>query len=198
MGFIIKVLRKYNFGPGLINRINIVYSNISSCIYNNGKTSKYISLHRGVRQGDPLCPYLFVTAVDILAHTIAKHHHIKRFKINSTEIKMTQYADDLTLLLADVNYVTTLKLFGECSGLKINQEKTIGMLLGSWKNRQNLPQNIKWTSEPVKMLGVYISNSLNKTIMLNFESKIEALLRQLHWWKARDLSLNGRVLIVKA
>ena len=34
--------------------------------------------------------------------------------------------------------------------------------------------------------------------MLNFQSKIDALLRQLHWWKARDLSLTGRVLIVKA
>ena len=47
------------------------------------------------------------------------------------------------------------------------------------------------------MLGVYISNSPNKSIMLNFESKIEALLRQLRWWKARDLSLNGRVFIIK-
>ena len=93
--------------------------------------------------------------------------------------------------------LSTLKTFGECSGLKINHKKTVGVLLGSWKNRQNLPQNIKWTSEPVKMLGVYISNSPNKTVMFNFESKIKALLRQLHWWKARDLSLNGRVLIVK-
>ena len=58
------------------------------------------------------------------------------------------------LLLSDMNSVTkvlsTLKIFRECSGLKIKQEKTVGMLLGSWKNRQNLPQNIKWTSEPVK------------------------------------------------
>ena len=34
--------------------------------------------------------------------------------------------------------------------------------------------------------------------MTNFESKVEALLRQLHWWKARNLSLRGKVLIVKA
>ena len=170
--FIIKALRKHNFGPGLINWINIVYSNISSCIYNNGKTSRYISLHRGVSYGDNLSPYLLIIAADILSHTITKDHHIKGFKINSTEIKITQYADDLTLLLSDTNSVTkvlsTLKIFGECSDLKINQEKTVGMLLGAWKNRQNLPQNIKWTSKPVNMFGVYISNSPNKTIMLNF------------------------------
>ena len=34
--------------------------------------------------------------------------------------------------------------------------------------------------------------------MENFNSKVEALLRQLHWWKARDLSLRGKVLIIKA
>ena len=40
---------------------------------------------------------------------------------------MTQYADDLTLLLSDMNSVSkvlsTLKIFGECSGLTVNQEK---------------------------------------------------------------------------
>ena len=34
--------------------------------------------------------------------------------------------------------------------------------------------------------------------MANFQSKIKALLRQSHWWKARDLSLRGKVLIIKA
>ena len=34
--------------------------------------------------------------------------------------------------------------------------------------------------------------------MENFNSKVEALLRQLHWWKARDLSSRGKVLIIKA
>ena len=35
--------KKYNFGPVFINWINIIYNDISSCVYNNGKTSKYFS-----------------------------------------------------------------------------------------------------------------------------------------------------------
>ena len=38
--FIIKALKKYNFGPVLINLVNIIYNNVSTCIYNNGKASK--------------------------------------------------------------------------------------------------------------------------------------------------------------
>ena len=186
----------------LINWVNIIYNDISSCIYNNGETSKYFKLHRGVRQGDPLSPYLFIIAVDILARIMIQDNNIKGFQINSHNIKVTQYADDLTLMLSDMNSInealSLLKTFGEYSGLRVNTDKTIGMLLGAWKNRQDLPHNINWTNKPIKLLGIYISNNTNEAVMENFNSKVEALLRQLHWWKARDLSLRGKVLIIKA
>ena len=92
---------------------------------------------------------------------------------------MTQYADDLTLM-SDRNSIakalSLLTKFGDYSGLKINNEKTLGMLLGSWRNRPKLPQNITWTDEPIKLLGIYISNRSNVTVMVNFQSKVEALL----------------------
>ena len=157
-------------------------------------------MHRGVRQGDPLSPYLFIIAVDILARIMIQDNNIKGFQINSHNIKMTQYADDLTLMLLDMNSInealSLLKTFGEYSGLRFNTDKTIGMLLGAWKNRQDLPHNINWTNKPIKLLGIYISNNTNEAVMENFNSKVEALLIQLHWWKVRDLSLRGKVLII--
>ena len=48
--------------------------------------------------------------------------------------------------MSSINEASLLQKFGEYSGLKINKDKTIGMLLGSWKNRNNLPQIINWTN----------------------------------------------------
>jgi len=200
--FIEHALKRFHFGPTFSKWVKIIYKEISSCIYNNATTSSYFTIHRGVRQGDPLSPYLFIIAVEILAYAIKENKNITGIDIKCREIKLTQYADDLTLTLSDIKSVNetlhVLKLFGECSGLKINKDKTEAMLLGPWQNRHNLPRNIKWTNGPIKYLGIYISAKPNEIVMLNFQSKLEALLRQLHWWKARDLSLKGKVLIVKA
>ena len=65
---------------------------------NNGSAFVYFRLKRGVRQGDPLCPYLFLLAIETLQLLLAK---IKRLiKIEQEETKLLQYADDTTAVLS--------------------------------------------------------------------------------------------------
>ena len=52
--YLFKVLHAFNFGPVFIQWIRTFYSNISSCVINNGFSSDYFTVGRGVRQGDPL------------------------------------------------------------------------------------------------------------------------------------------------
>ncbi len=52
--FLTKTLTNFKFGSKFISYIKTVYNNIESILINNGNTSKYFKLERGVRQGCPL------------------------------------------------------------------------------------------------------------------------------------------------
>ena len=72
------------------------------------------------------------------------------------------------------------------------------MWIGKNKQNKSQPFGIKWPQTPIKALGIYHATNLKAASIKNFEDKIESLIKQLHWWKARNLSLTGKVLIVKA
>jgi exonuclease III len=199
--FLIQALKRFNFGDSFIKWVNVIYTNISSCIINNGTTTPYFKLSRSVRQGDPLSGYLFIIALELLAQKIRESQDVQGIRLGSKEIRITQYVDDLTVFVENINSAnqvfTILKKFHKAAGLKINMDKTEAMWLGRDRASIEKPIKIKWPKEPIKALGIYLSYNELDAERANFDNKIEKLKRQLHWWKARDLSLLGRVLIVK-
>ena len=57
---------------------------------------RYPVRNRRVRQGCPLSPYLFILSVEILDEAIRNKKEIKGIKIHNTEVKVSQYADDIS------------------------------------------------------------------------------------------------------
>ena len=92
-----KKLISFGFGPSVVQWFKTFYNNIESCIY--GWASNFFSVHRGVHQGCPLSSYLFILSAEILAKAIRKNADIKGSMVKDTEIKLSQYADDTTLIL---------------------------------------------------------------------------------------------------
>ena len=200
--FLFKTLKAMNFGPSLISWIKTFYANSESCIINNGKASKYFKLSRGVRQGDPLSSYLFVLAVELLAISVRQNDHIHGIRVQNLELKIVQYADDTTAILKDLDsiksFISLTKDFQAVSGLKLNESKTEAMWLGPNEPNFKLPGKIKWSKEPIKVLGIYLSCDPSKMIETNFNIRIKSIKNSLHMWKQRNLSLTGKILIVKA
>jgi hypothetical protein len=101
--------------------------------------SQSVPVERGCRQGDPISPYLFVLCAEILACKIREGLEIKGINIANTEFKVSQFADDTSLLLngdkeSYEKLFQILNEFEQFSGLKLNYEKTINVWLGSKKD----------------------------------------------------------------
>lgn len=204
--FIQKTLKHFNFGPSTLNWIRLFYHNTESCILNNGWSSAFFKLGRGVRQGCPLSPYLFILCAEILAETIRKNENIKGITINEQEIKISQYADDTTLILdgSTVSFTTSLQildLFSEISGLRLNNKKTVALWIGANTGKEtNLApeKDFKWVKDKVKALGVWLSTNPETTIEANYNEKLTKVRNSLSCWELRRLSLLGKITVLKS
>jgi hypothetical protein len=97
--FIRKSLEFLRFGPSIIHWFKTFYHNSESCVLNNGHLSKCFKIECGVRQGDPLSPYLFILSVELISAAIKFHPNINGIKIDDSEFLISQYADDSTPIL---------------------------------------------------------------------------------------------------
>ena len=79
--FIERTLLYFGFGPSLRKWIQTFYKKVESCVLNNGWASSLIELQRGVRQGCPLLPYLFILSAETLAKVIRFNNEIKGLTI---------------------------------------------------------------------------------------------------------------------
>lgn len=202
--FLEAVLEKFNFGPSFKNWVKILYRDISSSVINNGSTSKYVTLKRGVRQGDPLSLYLFILAGEILSNIIRQNEDINGINIHEEEIKILQYADDTSGILKDKRsariFLREVEIYGLYSGLKLNKEKTEGFRLGGNHEEINNPNlfGISWSEKPVRLLGIYFSYDEGEGNKYNFESKIQDIKSTVNLWGMRDLTIMGRLQIIKS
>ena len=122
-----------------------------------------------------------------------------------TEIKISQYADDTTLILNDEEEslsaaLVTIDNLGYASGLKLNDKKTDDLWIGSnvGKNKKLIPEkNFRRPESKVKVLSVWISTDPTVTLNLNYTEKLEQIRNILSCWKYRRLTLIGKIQVLK-
>ncbi len=170
-----------------------MYNKIEATVL-NGSTSYYFKLERGVRQGCPLSAYLFLVVIETLANKIRNNKSIEGIRIDRKEIKISLLADDITLLLTNLkslkNSLILLKSFQQCSGLKINIEKTQSKYIGSLSNNDYYPHGLSWIKTPIKILGIVITTDDESNYIHNFQQRILNFKSILNIWKQRNFHLR--------
>ena len=206
MVFCSKTLAHFGFGSSFINWISLFYTDIQSCIINNGWSGGFFELGRGVRQGCPLSPYIFILCVEVLATAIRRDNEIKGISVGNVECKISQFADDTTMILdgSQVSLERSFALldsFGQLSGLRVNCKKTEVLWIGSKTGSSQImcpEKNLTWANGKVKALGVCFCTDQNLGMKMNYEEKVRKVEDILNNWQNKRLTLSGKITVIKA
>lgn len=204
--FIISVLHRMNFPIRFVGWIKDCITSPRYSIKINGVLEGFFPGAEGLRQGDPMSPYLFALAINVLSCLLANKPEDFKLHPKCKELGLTHllYADDVLLFSGGTqesitHLMTCLNSFASFSGLKPNADKShvyfsnCSSSVVSWfDSRFGIPHGVI----PVKFLGVpLISTKLSVNDCMPL---IEKLTSRIYNWTNILLSLVGRVQLIKA
>ena len=139
--FLHGTLQHMGFGPSFTRWFNIFYTDVRSAVKANGHL--FFHLSRGLRQGCPLSPLLYVLYAEVLACTIRANPTIKGVQLPGAASALpvlSLYADDTSLVLSSDQSIhpstfSSYSLFESGSGSKLNQAKSKGLCLRACSGR---------------------------------------------------------------
>jgi hypothetical protein len=178
----------------------------STQILLNGFPGELIRHRRGLRQGDPLSPMLFVLVMDVLSSLFRVSEEkqlLSSLEGAIVKSRLSLYADDVVLFVKPrVEELNCVKLildcFGEASGLVTNLHKSCAIPIRCEDDLLQEGCNILQctpSSFPCTYLGLPISDKkLSRNILMTWVDKIADRLPN---WKARLLNLAGRTALVR-
>ena len=185
--FLLQLLEVYGFGPDFCRWLTTLYDDAFMQIIINDSLSSKVCLQRGVRQGDPLSPLLYVICVEVLASLIRRSPEIEGLLLpgaNGLQARARLYADDVFAVLRNLRSLEALlsliELYEKGTGAKLNKSKTEAMWLGAWRLRADEPLGLSWVKK-MKVLGVFFG-----TIPVeqdNWMPKINKLEKALNLWR---------------
>jgi hypothetical protein len=130
--YLLRVLQIRGFPRKWISWIHMLTSSAKTTILLNGISGPWIQIRRGLRQGDPFSPLLFLIIVDILQKVIqgfSREGRLNHLLVLDLSCPVIQYVDDtLIIFQRDMHQAHLLKeildAFSLTTGLSINYDKS--------------------------------------------------------------------------
>jgi len=205
--YVINMLNAMGFHPALVRWIEELISHPSYSIVINGKPEGFFKGRRGIRQGDPLSPYLFTIVMEGFSRIFRQcmlEANDFGFHYGCEELELTHlcFADDLFVFTrGDVPSVEVLKralhIFKVKSGLTPSLEKSDIFFGGVDNNtrvaiRECLP--FREGTFPIRYLGVPLSPA--RLSNSDFQPLVIKVRDRIHNWKSKFLSFGGRCQLI--
>ena len=198
------VFEYFGFGPIIIQWLRMLFTDIELSTVNDGSNSPWFTPTRGFFQGNPVGPFVFNILVEVLAINLRRNKDIKGVKIGSITHLLSQFADDLSLFMQfdTKSWQATMHEFShfeQISGMLVNYDKMTVYRMGSIHGSNAKfysAKKIKWTNNPVNLLGYWLSTNETETYDLNFKPLLQKAENITRMWCHRDLSLFGRILVL--
>ncbi|GJW10810.1 RNA-directed DNA polymerase, eukaryota [Tanacetum coccineum] len=202
------ILRNFGFGIKWRGWIQGCLSSAMGSILVNGSPTAEFKFHKGLKQGDPLSPYLFILVMESLHLSFNNIINADLFKgirfDDSLTLSHLFYADDAVFIgkwdRANIlTIVRMLKCFFLASGLQINILKSKLMGIGVSNEEVLAAANIigcSTFSTPFSYLGVKVGMSPSRRKA--WDEIIGKVSNRLSKWKIKTLSVGGRLTLIKS
>lgn len=208
--FLLAVLRQFSFSSHWIQCVHQCISTTSFSILLNGSPYGYFSPSRGLRQGDPLSPFLFVLVSELLSQLLLweeRNGNLNGLKVKPSALSISHlfFANDLLLFAKatsqEVGVINScLETYMLWSGQMLNRDKS------SIHYSRNTPSQIKAQLSAalhlsplpakVKHLGLPLVIPRRKSSALS--TLQDRILAKLGGWKAKLLSQAGRTTLLSS
>ncbi|KAI3771839.1 hypothetical protein L6452_03008 [Arctium lappa] len=206
--FLLHAMSEMGFGTKWCKWVKACLISSTISVLVNGSPTKEFTMEKGIRQGDPLAPFLFLIVAESL-NTLMKEAKaegiFEGIKVGKEgmEISHLQYADDAIFFgkwnIRNLkNLMKILKCFYEASGLKINISKSKLYGIGveeeetqAWAHGIGCVHGVL----PFMYLGLPVGVVMSKSD--SWKMVVEKIKNKLATWKARLISFGGRQTLVK-
>ena len=201
--YLFDLLTRFGFGERFCKWVKILCNNLVAEVLTNNMVSKSFNISRGCQQGSPLSPLLFAISIEPFAIAVREHMGITGITVGQIEHKIALFADDVLLFLKHLSnsfpaLLETISRFGKISGYKINNSKSMLMLLNERDGQQpNYGTTMFHPTDSFTYLGIKIVSKLKNIVSANYDPLFEGISNSIERWSSLPISLIGRINILK-
>ncbi|GJW92040.1 RNA-directed DNA polymerase, eukaryota [Tanacetum coccineum] len=206
--FLDDVLKKFGFGNKWRDWIQKCLRSSRGSIIINGSPTEEFQFFKGLKQGDPLSPFLFILIMESLHLSFQSVVDVGLFKgihlSPLVNLSHMFYADDAVFVgqWCDDNINTlvhVLECFFRASGLRINMSKSkiMGVNVGDDKIKVAASKlGCLILNTPFTYLGTKVGGNMSR--VQAWTEIIDKVKSRLSNWKLKSLSIGGRLTLLKS